>query len=40
MKLKITIICTIAALCITACSKSQRDLVDKENNNRLWKVLV
>lgn len=30
MKLKITIICTIAALCITACGKSQkRDLVDK-----------
>jgi hypothetical protein len=30
MKLKITIICTIAALCITVCGKSQKDLVDKE----------
>jgi hypothetical protein len=30
MKLKITIICTIAALCITACSKS-KNLVDKRN---------
>ncbi|WP_016988157.1 hypothetical protein [Flavobacterium sp. ACAM 123] len=30
MKLKITIICTIAVLCFTACGKSQkRDLVDK-----------
>jgi hypothetical protein len=30
MKLKITIIYTIAALCITACSKSQKEMVDKE----------
>jgi hypothetical protein len=30
MKLKITIICTIAALCITACGNLKKDLVDKE----------
>jgi hypothetical protein len=36
MKLKITIICTIAALCITVCGKSQkRDLVDKREIARL-----
>jgi hypothetical protein len=41
MKLKITIICTIAALCIAACGKSQkRDLVDKreiaEDFEKYW----
>lgn len=38
MKLKITIICTITALCITACSKSQkRDLVDKREISQDFK---
>jgi hypothetical protein len=38
MKLKITIICTIAALCITACSKSQkRDLVNKREISQDFK---